>query len=142
MSIRGGVEKPKLFATLTRSSLCTSNTERREWLAYAWRYDLYPSLADLFRSVQSQYIVLVEREKYALTIVLRNKSLELRLDVEDLVGGQLKLNKRHTSLLQKREETNLRRKKEHQTSALGRGSSCSTDSVNVVTGVIRGLGES
>lgn len=46
MSIRGGVENPKPLATLTKSSLCTSNTDRSECEAYAWRYDRYPSLAD------------------------------------------------------------------------------------------------
>jgi hypothetical protein len=49
MSIRGGVEKPKLLATLTRSSLCTSKTDRRLCDAYDCRYERYPSLADLLR---------------------------------------------------------------------------------------------
>lgn len=39
MSTRGGVLKPKLLATLTKSSSLTLKTERSEWDAYAWRYE-------------------------------------------------------------------------------------------------------
>lgn len=40
MSMRGGVENPNDLATLTKSSLCTSNTDRSEWDAYECRYAL------------------------------------------------------------------------------------------------------
>ena len=42
---RGGTCRPKDRAIFCRSNLFTSNKSRCLWLAYAYKYDLYPSLA-------------------------------------------------------------------------------------------------
>jgi hypothetical protein len=73
-------------------------------------------------------------------VVLSNELLQLRLDVDNLRAGELKLNHGHTRLLEVLQEANLRRLQEHQTAALAVGTTGgSADAVDVVTRVIWGV---
>lgn len=73
-------------------------------------------------------------------VVLANELLQLRLDIDNLALRELELDNGNTGLLQVLEETNLGGLEEEQTLALGVGTTgSSSDTVNVVTGVIRGI---
>lgn len=66
-------------------------------------------------------------------VVLHDQLLQLALDVDDLVGRELELGHGHAGLLEVAQEGGFRRLQEHQTPALGVGTSCSAHAVNVVT---------
>lgn len=71
-------------------------------------------------------------------VVLANELLELRLNVEDLGGGELEFHYGHAGCLEVGQEANLGRLQEHERSALAVGATGgTTDAVNVVAGVIR-----
>lgn len=71
-------------------------------------------------------------------VVLSNKFLELRLDVEDLGGGELEFHHRHAGCLEVGQEANLGGLQEHKRSALAVGATGgTTDAVDVVARVIR-----
>lgn len=73
-------------------------------------------------------------------VVLSNELLQLGLDIHNLRLGELELNDGDTRLLEVLQEANLGRLQEHQTATLAIGTtSGTTDTVNVVTGVIRGI---
>lgn len=70
-------------------------------------------------------------------VVLADELLELRLNVDDLVRWELELNHGHACFLQMLQESDFGRLQEHQTAALGIGTtSGTTDTVNVVPRVI------
>ena len=71
-------------------------------------------------------------------VILADEHLKLALDVQDLLGGKLELDKRDLRLLEVTEEADLVGLQEHQTLALAVCTSCgTTDTVNVVSRVIR-----
>lgn len=73
-------------------------------------------------------------------IVLSDEFLQLRLDVDDLVRGEVELDDRNTGFLEVLQEADFRRLEEHQTASLALfASSGTTDSVDVVSGVIWGV---
>jgi hypothetical protein len=70
-------------------------------------------------------------------VVLANKLLELRLNVDDLVRREFELDYGHACFLQMLQESDFGRLQEHQTATLGIGTtSGTTDTVNVVSRVI------
>ena len=71
-------------------------------------------------------------------VVLADEYLKLALDVENLLGRKLELDKWDLCFLEVAKEADLVGLQEHQTLALAVGTSCgTTDTVNVVSGVIR-----
>ena len=71
-------------------------------------------------------------------VVLADEHLKLALDVENLLGRKLELDKWDLCFLEVAKEANLVGLQEHQTFALAVCTSCgTTDTVNVVSGVIR-----
>ena len=71
-------------------------------------------------------------------VVLADEHLKLALDVQDLLGGKLELDKRDLCFLEVAKEADLVGLQEHQTLTLAVRTSCgTTDTVNVVSGVIR-----
>jgi hypothetical protein len=71
-------------------------------------------------------------------VVLADEHLKLALDVENLLGRKLELNEWDLRFLEVAKEANLVGLQEHQTFALAVCTSCgTTDTVNVVSGVIR-----
>jgi hypothetical protein len=73
-------------------------------------------------------------------VVLADELLELRLHVDDLLGGELELDDGHTCCLEMRQEADFVGLQEQQTAALGVGASGgTTDTVDVVAGVVRGV---
>lgn len=71
-------------------------------------------------------------------VVLADELLELRLNVDNLLGGEVELGDGNTSGLEMRQEAELVGLKEHKGSTLVvAASSGSTDTVNVVARVIR-----
>lgn len=81
------------------------------------------------------------RYAYLIEVVVRSDQLfELTLDIDNLGGRELKLDHRHTSLLEVLKEANLGWLQEHQAAALTVGTtSSSSDTVDVVAGVIWGI---
>lgn len=81
------------------------------------------------------------RYAYLIEVVVRgNQLFELTLDIDNLGGWELELDHGHTSLLEVLEEANLGWLQEHQTAALTVGAtSSSSDTVDVITGVIWGI---
>lgn len=73
-------------------------------------------------------------------VVLADELLQLRLNVDNLLDGELKLDDGHAGRLEVREEANLIGLEEQETPALGVGASGgTTDTVNVVAGIVRGV---
>lgn len=73
-------------------------------------------------------------------VVLADEFLQLGLHIDNLGTGELELHDWHTRLLEVLQETNLRRLEEHQTAALAfLTTSGTSDTVNVVTRIIRGI---
>jgi hypothetical protein len=73
-------------------------------------------------------------------VVLADEHLKLALNVKDLLGRKFKLDKWDLRFLEVAKEANLVRLQEHQTLALAVSTSCgTTNTVNVVSGVIRGV---
>lgn len=73
-------------------------------------------------------------------VVLANELLELRLDVLDLLGGELKLHDGHLGGLEVRQEADFVGLEEEQAAAgLVGATGGTTDTVNVVAGVVRGV---
>jgi len=71
-------------------------------------------------------------------VVFANEHFKLALDVKDLLGRKLELDKRDLSFLEVAKEAYLVGLQEHQTLALAVCTSCgTTDTVNVVSRVIR-----
>lgn len=71
-------------------------------------------------------------------VVLSDELLELRLDIDNLLPRELEFDNGDASGLEVRQETDFIGLKEKQTSSLGIGTSgSSSDSVNVVTSVVR-----
>lgn len=70
-------------------------------------------------------------------IVLPNELLQLRLDVHDALRRELKLHERNPSFFQMLQEPDLRRLQKHETAAFARPSCCASNSVNVISRVIR-----
>lgn len=70
-------------------------------------------------------------------VVLADELLELRLDIDDLLGRELELDNGNSCRLEVREEADLVGLKEQETAALGVGASGGTaDAVDVVAGVV------
>ncbi|KAI6777013.1 hypothetical protein HG530_000958 [Fusarium avenaceum] len=79
-----------------------------------------------------------QRVALVQVVVLADELLELRLNVDDLVGGEVELDDGDTSGLEMRQEADLIGLKEHKRSTLAIVTSGgSTNTVNVVTRVIR-----
>jgi len=73
-------------------------------------------------------------------VVLADEHLKLALNVEDLLRRKLKLDKWDLRFLEVAKEANLVGLQEHQTLALAVSTSCgTTNTVNVVSGVVRGV---
>lgn len=73
-------------------------------------------------------------------VVLSNQLLQLRLNIDNLLRWELELDHRNPGLSQMLEESHFRRLQEHQAAALAvRTSSSTTDAVDVVFGIIRGV---
>lgn len=73
-------------------------------------------------------------------VVLRYELVELGLDVDDLFGGEIEFYDRDTGAFEVGEETDFGGlEKEEGTAFTIRATRCSTDSVNVVSWVIRGV---
>ena len=92
------------------------------------------------RSVGVQVAAVTVLGALVQVVVLADEFLELRLNIDDLVGREVKLHNGDSSGLEMRQEANLIRLEEHERSTLGVvASGGSTDTVNVVAGVIRGV---
>lgn len=73
-------------------------------------------------------------------VVLADELFQLGLHVDNLGAGELELHDWHTRLLEVLQETDFRRLEEHQTAALAfLTTSGTSDAVNVVTRIIRGI---
>ena len=73
-------------------------------------------------------------------IVLSDELLELGLDVDDLGCWELELDDRHTGFFQMFQEPDFGGLQEHQAASLAFfATGCTADSVDVVSGVIRGV---
>lgn len=71
-------------------------------------------------------------------VVLANELLELRLDVDNLLGGEVKLHDGDAGRLEVRQEADFVGLEEEQTAAsLAGATGGSADTVNVVAGVVR-----
>lgn len=71
-------------------------------------------------------------------IILSNQLLQLRLDINNLLRRELKLDHGNASFLEMLEESNFRRLQEHQTAALAvRSTGRASNSVDIVSWVIR-----
>lgn len=73
-------------------------------------------------------------------VVLADELLQLALNVDDLVGGELELHDGNAGILEILEEADFVGEEEHERAALCVGATGgTTDSVDVVAGVIRGI---
>lgn len=81
-----------------------------------------------------------EKNYLVKIVVLSNKFFKLRLDIHDLRRGEVKLDDGNASFLEVLEEAHFGGLQEHQTATLAFLATCgTTDTVNVVTGVIWGV---
>lgn len=92
------------------------------------------------RSIGVQIAAVTVLGTLVQVVVLTDELLELRLNVDDLVGGEVKLDNGNAGGLEMRQEADLVGLEEHKGSALGVvASSGSTNTMNVVARVIRGV---
>jgi hypothetical protein len=72
-------------------------------------------------------------------VVLADELLELRLHIDDLLGGELELDNGNTGGFEVREETDFGGLQEQEGSAAAVGASCcASDAVDIVPGIIWG----